>query len=167
MRRITSSRRRAISVPLSDSGFVVIMEDLRKRYDCVTDQRPFPKIAELIGFYTAAFANAELALWQVYGVVLGVKEMEAMILLGELQSFSTKLKAVERFFIRVRPDIPLNGLIKHIFAQAGEVNAFRNKLAHGQYQTDEHNSKLYIQAFATDPVRSRIEPVIKDETNFF
>jgi hypothetical protein len=67
------------------------MEDLRNRYNHLTDLRPFPKIAELIGYYTAAFSNAELALWQVYGVVLGVDGMEAMILLGELQSFSTKL----------------------------------------------------------------------------
>ena len=44
--------------------------------------------------------------------------MEAMISLGELQSFSIKLKAVERFFLRVRPDIPANELIKHIFIES-------------------------------------------------
>jgi hypothetical protein len=92
------------------------MEDLRERFNHLTDLRPFPKIAESIGFYTAAFSNAEFALWQVYGIVLGIDGMEAMVLLGEFQSFSTKLTAVERFFNKVRPDIPLNELIKQIFS---------------------------------------------------
>jgi hypothetical protein len=134
------------------------MEDLREQFNHLTDLKPFPKIAESIGFYTAAFSNAELALWQVYGIVLGVGGMEAMVLLGEFQSFSSKLKAVDRFFTQVRPDIPLNKLIKHIFVEARAVNTFRNKLAHGQYQTDEKNTKLYLHAYATDPVKSRTLP---------
>jgi hypothetical protein len=64
------------------------MADLRLRYNRTTDLSAFPKIATLIGTYTAAFGNFELALWHTYGIVVKLDEDEVMFLLARLRGFA-------------------------------------------------------------------------------
>jgi hypothetical protein len=146
-----------------------MVEDLRLRFSRITDLVAFPEIARLIGIYTAQFGRMELVLWHAYGLVLNMEEDEAMILLGDLQSFAIKLTLVERYFLQKRNDMLGNYSIKLIFEQARIVNTFRNKIAHSQYLTDETNYKLFLQAFASDP--NRVIPmstlVDSDKPNFF
>jgi hypothetical protein len=145
------------------------MEDLRARYCVITELVPFPGLARLIGIYTAQFARIELSLWQTYGLVLGIDEDDAMILFGDLQSFATKLTAIERYFIERRNHIPGNYLTKMIFNEVRAINTFRNKISHGLYLTDKEATKVFVLGFGSDPKRQipMSRTVAGDETNYF
>ena len=144
------------------------MDDLRSRYNQMTELVQFPELARLVGVYTAHFARLELSLWSAYSLVLQMNEDEVMMVLGDVQSFANKLTAIERLFIEKRNHIDGNYLIKKIFERARVINTFRNKLAHGLYLTDSGFTKVYILAFASDPNRqipvSRL--VSEDATNY-
>jgi hypothetical protein len=147
-------------------------EDIRKKYSYATDLSPFPEIAALIGRYTASFATAEIGLYQVYGIVLGMSEHDAMILLGAIQSFTARLEAVERLFLySEKVGMEYNLLLKQTLDASKLVNQFRNKLAHGTYVTDKERTTLYILAFATDPVRhspkNSEKPLLQDTSLIF
>jgi hypothetical protein len=145
------------------------MEDLRKRFNEMTDLAPFPEIATLIGNYTAQFARFELSIWSAYGVVLGMEEDEVMVLIGDIQSFATKLTGVERFLLEKRNHIDFNLSIRKIFQSARQINTFRNKLVHGLYLTDKKRTAVYLLAFGTDPNRQIPMSVLikSDQTNLF
>jgi hypothetical protein len=143
------------------------MADLRDKYNQLTHLDDFPEIARLVGEYVATFGDWELTLWHIYGIVLDMEEGDAMFLLGQIQSFSTRLECVKSFFQAKRADMTSNELINEILSGAKTINAFRNKLAHGVYLTDKEKSKVILRAYVTDPARSSNQPVTKDTTNFF
>jgi hypothetical protein len=128
--------------------------DLREQFSITTNLQQFPEIARHVGLYTATFANAELPLWAIYSIILGMEDIEAIMLLGDIQSFTVKLSAVERIFVRRKDSFaPYAGIFETVFDLAKKVNKFRNKLAHGLYVTDESKSKVYIHAHQSDPKR--------------
>jgi hypothetical protein len=90
-----------------------------------------------------------------------------MFLLGQIQSFGTRLSCVEKFFEERRNDMNCNLLIKQILTLTSEIPTFRNKIAHGLYITDESKSKVYLRTFVTDPRRSSSQPVTEDGPRFF
>jgi hypothetical protein len=168
-RKSAESRRVSISESRDSQAGFFAMEDLRKRFDEMTDLAPFPKIATLIGNYTAQFARFELSIWSAYAVVLGMEEDEVMVLIGDIQSFATKLTGVERFLLEKRNQINFNLSIRKIFQSARQINTFRNKLVHGLYLTYKKRTAVYLLAFGTDPNRQIPMSVLikSDQTNFF
>jgi hypothetical protein len=145
------------------------MTDLRDQFNHTTDLSDFPEIAKLVGIYTARFASLELSTWNVYGFALGMTDTEAMWLLGDFFSFSSKMDAVERFVEVRRDKMPEADIIIGLFSEIRSINGFRNKLAHGIYLTDEVQTKVYISSHVTTPKYAKriAEVASTDATNFF
>jgi hypothetical protein len=98
-----------------------------------------------------------------------MEEDDAMILLGDLQSFSMKLTAIERFFLERKSHIEGNYSIKKILEKARSINSFQNKIAHSLYLTDKTHAKVFLLAFASDPNKQiPMDRLIdRDATYFF
>jgi hypothetical protein len=110
-----------------------------------------------VGVYMATFASFEYILWVVYGTVLGEAETSAMRLLGD-ESFKRRLDAIDRY-VEVRFDADAVKGFKHLFKTAVEINGFRNKLAHGLYQTDASQSIVVVDVYLADPKREGKGPI--------
>ena len=156
----------AISSSSRDSDSFA-MADLKDQYNRITRLNDFPEIARLIGIYIAHFGELELLIWHTYGIIIGLEEDDAMQLLGQIQSFSTRLEYVETFFKNRRSDMNSNSLVSEIFELTKKINMFRNKLVHGLYVTDGTKSKVYVSDRVTNPKRVPKRPVTEDTDKFF
>jgi hypothetical protein len=110
-----------------------------------------PDIARHVGCYVATFSGLEMALWFLYAEILGTDFKGAVELLGEIQSFTVRLNAVERFAKHVNA-VDL-GKYMAALEQARRVNTFRNLLMHGIYGISSITNELEIQSNGINPTK--------------
>jgi hypothetical protein len=128
----------------------------------------FPEIARFLGQYIAAFANFEAVLWLLFGILLGMSERRAMYLLGEIQSFSVRLNAMDRHSQQSELPTDKKAALRQIFNGAKDCNTFRNQVVHGQFLTNKEKSSVVVLEYPSNPTKKqRVRPltpiILQDE----
>lgn len=130
------------------------MSDPQEPYTSWMDSlHAFPKLAEGVGQFMAAFASLERFLWELYGEILGANGNAAIAMLGHIESFAIKLTAIENFLPYCALTDQAKGQAATALERARGINTFRNTLAHGIYLSDENGTVVDVMAYATTTTR--------------